>query len=114
MSEQHTPGPLKVVETPTELHLRADPSGLIAIVSWERRDDANAHLLAAAYTSYDKHCGPRAVELAEADLLGQALEVCRRGLAIEMSVTNEQEVELYEGFPDMLRAVLSQLEGGAT
>lgn len=34
---------------------------------------ANARLLAAAYTSYDKHCGPRAVECAEGDLLGELI-----------------------------------------
>lgn len=36
--------------------------------------DGNARLLAAAYTSYDKHCGPNAIAAAEADLLGEALE----------------------------------------
>ncbi len=39
---------------------------------------ACARLLAAAYTSYDKHCGPRAVECAEGDLLGELLDACRR------------------------------------
>lgn len=37
----------------------------------------NARLLAAAYTSYDKHFGPGAVEAAEADLLGEALQIIR-------------------------------------
>ena len=36
---------------------------------------ANARLLAAAFNSYDKHCGPRAVECAEGDLLGELLNV---------------------------------------
>ncbi len=31
----------------------------------------------AAYESYQKHCGPRAVECAEGDLLGKALEACK-------------------------------------
>ena len=35
--------------------------------------EANARLVAAAYTSYDRHCGPRAVECAEGDLLGEAI-----------------------------------------
>lgn len=41
--------------------------------------DGKAHgpLLAAAANSYRKHCGPRAVECAEADLLGELLEACR-------------------------------------
>ena len=34
---------------------------------------ANAHLIAAAYNSYDKHCGPNAIACAEGDLLGEAL-----------------------------------------
>lgn len=42
-----------------------------------RRDEANARLLTAAFNSYDKHFGPRAVEAAEADLLGEALELLR-------------------------------------
>ena len=44
---------------------------------------ANARLLAAAYNSYDKHCGPRAVECAEADLLGEALAACEALAAAE-------------------------------
>ena len=37
-------------------------------------DDDNARLLAAAYTSYDRAFGDRAVEAAEADLLGQIID----------------------------------------
>lgn len=33
--------------------------------------DANARLIAASATSYDKHCGARAIECAEEDLLGE-------------------------------------------
>lgn len=36
--------------------------------------DPDTRLIAAAVNSYDKHCGPRAVECAEADLLGELLE----------------------------------------
>src|SRR5436305_13426500 len=36
--------------------------------------DNNARMIAAAANSYDKHCGAHAVEYAEADLLGEALE----------------------------------------
>ena len=44
---------------------------------WPRETQiANGRLLAASYNSYDKHCGPRAVECAEGDLLGEALEAC--------------------------------------
>lgn len=38
---------------------------------------ANARLIVAACNSYDRHFGPRAVEAAEGDLLGNALEVLR-------------------------------------
>jgi hypothetical protein len=40
-------------------------------------DDAKikGRLLVAAYNSYGKHFGPRAVEAAEADLLGEALAI---------------------------------------
>lgn len=42
--------------------------------------DAVARLIAAAYTSYDKHCGERAVECAEGDLLGKLLHACEETL----------------------------------
>jgi hypothetical protein len=37
-------------------------------------------LAVAAHNSYLEHCGPRAVECAEADLLGRALDACRLAL----------------------------------
>lgn len=40
-------------------------------------DEPTGRLLAAAYNSYDKHFGPRAVEAAEADALGEALDRVR-------------------------------------
>jgi ATP-binding cassette subfamily F protein uup len=42
-----------------------------------QEDIDTARLLAAAYTSYDKHYGPRAVEAAEADALGALIGVIR-------------------------------------
>lgn len=45
-------------------------------------DVKNFRLLTAAYTSYDKHCGARAVECAEADLLGEALGALRKLLVL--------------------------------
>ncbi len=41
------------------------------------RIKANAHLIVAACNSYDRHYGPRAIEAAEADLLGRCLEALR-------------------------------------
>lgn len=40
-----------------------------------KEDEGNARLIAAAYTSYDKHFGQSATEAAESDLLGGALEL---------------------------------------
>lgn len=48
--------------------------------SWTTDDvesKANARLIVAACNSYDRHFGPRAIEAAEADLLGRALEALR-------------------------------------
>jgi hypothetical protein len=45
-------------------------------LSDEEADD-NCRLVAAAYSSYDKHCGKYAVQCAEEDLLGEALEACK-------------------------------------
>lgn len=84
----HIPGPLKLDTATTapvwEIKLRghsADP--LIDGVEVAKlnphlinRDD-NARLLCASYNSYDKHCGPRAIECAENDLLGDLLEACK-------------------------------------
>ena len=41
-------------------------------------EKANARLIAAAVNSYDKHCGERAVECAEGDLLGDLLEALEK------------------------------------
>ena len=39
--------------------------------------EANASLIVAAVNSYGKHCGPAAVQCAEDDLLGKALDALR-------------------------------------
>jgi hypothetical protein len=76
---KHTPGPLH-----TDILAILDSEGgavggaagpELIKGEWQGGDGRlNARLFAAAYTSYDKHCGPRAVECAEADLLGEALK----------------------------------------
>jgi len=80
---KHTPGPLtphdgssRIVDGQLQLMACAE----WAYVSVEQAQ-INARLLAAAWTSYDKHCGPRAVECAEGDLLGEALEALQTILA---------------------------------
>lgn len=79
----HTPGPW-TVEIPDGIRwvIRAGDYGLsaIAVTSFpdEGDDGANARLIAAACTSYDRAFGPAAVEAAEADLLEEALELLER------------------------------------
>lgn len=51
------------------------------------RANCNARLIVAACNSYDRHFGPRAIEAAEADLLGKALEALR-----ELQRNNRQNV----------------------
>lgn len=65
----HTPGPLRC----RGFELFDDREYSVAVANTRAAQRENARLLAAAYSSYDKHCGPRAVECAEADLLGEAL-----------------------------------------
>lgn len=45
-------------------------------------DEAHMRVIAAAANSYRKHCGANAVECAESDLLGEALTICERLLAV--------------------------------
>ena len=52
---KHTPGPRRVISSDAEC-------------------DAFLRLRTEATASYQRHCGPRAVECAEGDLLGEALQ----------------------------------------
>lgn len=85
----HTPGPWgldfywcnfgrddPVIEGPNgEYICQLSYDGLSGTLNPQAED--NARLILAACSSYDKHCGPRAVECAEADLLGELLEAAR-------------------------------------
>lgn len=51
-------------------------------------DGNDGDLIVAAVNSYDKHCGPRAVECAEADLLGEALRVCESAIWVFNNIHN--------------------------
>lgn len=83
---KHTPGPLErsglnpryLVGPQYHNRLNHPVTPTIAIVK-ERigQTNSNLRLLAAAYNSYDKHCGERAIECAEGDLLGELLEACK-------------------------------------
>lgn len=69
---------------------------------------SNARLLSAAYTSYDKHCGERAVGCAEGDFLGEALEVLRRLL------DDHEYGFLTTRHVNLAKTVLAKAEGGAS
>lgn len=71
--------------------------------------EPNAKLLAAAYTSYDKHCGPRAVECAEADLLGEALAAIRAVAPYLKMLSDEGYIA--ESDREAARAVLAKASG---
>jgi hypothetical protein len=78
----HTPGPWFVKEVPgigTGIFgWRGTLAVPVAQVHSPFADvqEANARLIAAACNSYDKHCGKRAIECAEGDLLGELLTAC--------------------------------------
>jgi len=84
----HTPGPveLKGLQVPefgpndllVELHVEGyGPIAWADGTPQGEETEGNARLFAAAFNSYDKHCGVRAVECAEGDLLGELLEACK-------------------------------------
>lgn len=85
MSE-HTSGPLKVSTDPelpgavvvdSKGRMVCDANIFGPNLPLQEVDMGRARLLAAAYTSYDRHCGVNAVDCAEADLLGELLAVCK-------------------------------------
>jgi len=97
--QKHTPGPVVAVKTGRSgkdfernwRELRTESgrcitwsgeyhSNLYGTVAGVAIQETDARLLAAAYTSYDKHCGERAVECAEGDLLGELLHACEETL----------------------------------
>lgn len=94
VTQTHTRGPLMSADGQTSsgrvlYAARGDNAGMVAVVKHLPKPDMiasacedNARLLAAAYTSYDKHCGANAIKAAEDDLLGQALAALRDALAV--------------------------------
>ena len=71
----------------TPIRLAKTGNGRQELPIWKDREEIgcirgegsldDAHLIVAAHNSYLKHCGPRAVECAEGDLLGELLDVCQ-------------------------------------
>jgi hypothetical protein len=113
----HTPGPLTYNEWACYPRKNEDGNRYwgIAPVTFARGAEyleasgwmleGNARLLAAAYTSYDKHCGPNAIACAEGDLLGEALELIRDA---EESFTADDS---YQMLRIACRAILAKAAG---
>lgn len=100
VTQTHTPGPIGASHTGDPSY-QLETSDSECIVAEAIDNGADARLLAAAYTSYDKHCGPRAIEAAEDDLLGQALDVLS-------NLANSFEKHRPKEYWDAARAVLKQ------
>jgi hypothetical protein len=82
--EPYTPTPWYASGLPDEYPFEAinadGPKTVANIIRSQQTTEesrANARLIASAVNSYAKHCGPNAIQCAEDDLLGQALEVIR-------------------------------------
>lgn len=81
---QHTPGPLETNKEDDwrdgydiKSNQRADFIATVHQHETPEETEFNTRLLAAAYNSYDKHCGTNAVECAEGDLLGDLIKACK-------------------------------------
>ena len=83
MKDNHTPGPWRwwiVFSNPSKWWEVGEVNGdtdcpITGSISMnEKNGEDNARLIASAVNSYDKNCGPHAVECAESDLLGECLE----------------------------------------
>lgn len=126
--QAHTPGPLVVVQRDEwsvdncgddavnghrwrAIGTEVQPVPVALVVTDYDHDkallDANSRLLAAAYNSYDKHCGPRAVACAEADLLGEALAALRHFLEQPL---DESDIGVDSCISEA-RAVLAKAQG---
>jgi hypothetical protein len=74
---KHTPGPLSVHYGEDYIIINGgeydDSEHRIAEILGGDDPNEDAALLVAAFNSYDKQCGPRALECAASDLLGRAL-----------------------------------------
>ena len=99
---KHTPGPLKEIDnkivSTVHFYVQPDPDNdiegipttVVCLMSGMGGDDceADARLLIAAYNTYDKHCGQRAIECAEQDVLGELLAALKKSqVAIDELMT---------------------------
>lgn len=122
MANQYTPTPWHA-NTPTDSEDCSDVTireplygAVVAIANPSLYDDGdidpsffkgNARLITASVNSYAKHCGPNAIQCAEDDLLGEALDLlqARRGLLDAERVLTHDEEDEY----DALQRCLSRL-----
>lgn len=110
----HTPGPLAVLCSSVGDYIIAECRPR-AYVASKMSGESDLRLLAAAYTSYDHVCGPRAIEAAESDLLADALAALRCLLAGYANVAGAHAE--YGDFEEWAavknaRAVLARAPGG--
>lgn len=74
----------------------------------DSHDEQSARLMAAAMNSYRRHFGINAVQAAEDDVLGDALDVCRRLLREDED--GEYTIGLIEDASDVLSRLPSSKE----
>lgn len=103
MSVGHTEGRWKAIPW----HIEEGPPAVRCrgghVVCTTASDD-DARLISAACNSYDRQCGERAIEAAEADLLGKALEALRTIVTYAPDIGVDQ---FLDGLSDA-RRILSQ------
>lgn len=104
----HTPGPLSLRDDGyCDRLVAGDDRATIATGIVNRR---NARLLAASYTSYDKHFGPNAIAAAEDDLLGEALEAVKAA-ALWFDEYAEEHYRKALNTPDVRERHVRKLKG---
>ena len=75
--------------------------------------EANSQFITSACNSYDRHCGPRAVECAEADLLGKALEALKAAdHAMTIAKPRSPRDPSWDTARQFVGEVLSKTQGG--
>jgi hypothetical protein len=71
------------------------------------KDEGDGRLFVASRNSYAKHCGPNAIQCAEDDLLGQALDALRR--AVNILDAESEACGMYTAHREIIDNVLSRL-----
>ena len=114
MKDNHTPGDWSWGNWDTSLYISCDKSTGDIVGKDTTRDTTksfrehrdNFALMTAARNSYHNHCGDRAVECAEGDLLGECLE------AMQIYVDRVERGELEHRYPySRYKAILAKRKG---